>query len=360
MGGVPVTFCPCGRRWREAPDEGRRRSAPWSSNVGNCGKRERASRRASSLPFSGTGEGRVVRRFGELGFLLGEGPVEPEGQRFDVGCLDRRAAPDAQAGRSVAIAADVEGDLLLLQRAGERLGERRCPSAGKAATSLSTTLRQTLVLERVAERGRGSRPTASWPPSRRSPWRWRRRARTGPSARRRSWPHKRVDVVLDAQHRGVLIVSPSKIPSISCRPWSCGRLGQRPGRLVGLEPLDRARAEDDHAVRRLAASAFCQEKVVTSSFGQSRSCANAARSRRRSSSPCDRRRSISRRGRARPRSCRSSEDDVVIEIDLSEIGQLAVGRLQRARVGELELLDDVGDPAVAEAFPRSTSTAARR
>jgi len=43
-----------------------------------------------------------------------------------------------------------------------------------------------------------------------------------------------------------------------------------------FQPRYRARAEHEHAVRALAASAFCQEKVATSSFGQSMSIANAA------------------------------------------------------------------------------------
>ena len=63
------------------------------------------------------------RRLGELGFFLREGPVEPVGQRLDVGGLDRRAAPDAQARRRVAIGADVVGDLLLFEQRRPALGE---------------------------------------------------------------------------------------------------------------------------------------------------------------------------------------------------------------------------------------------
>ena len=53
------------------------------------------------------------------------------------------------------------------------------------------------------------------------------------------------------------------------------------------------------------------------------------------------------------------EDDVVVEVDVAEIGKLAVGRLQRADVLDLELLDDIGDPAVAKALPRQHVDAAR-
>ena len=42
-----------------------------------------------------------------------------------------------------------------------------------------------------------------------------------------------------------------------------------------------------------------------------------------------------------------------------EIGQLAVGRVEHARVLELQLLDDVGDPALAEALPGQHVDAAR-
>ena len=48
------------------------------------------------------------------------------------------------------------------------------------------------------------------------------------------------------------------------------------------------------------------------------------------------------------------------EVDLREIGQLAVARLEHAHVVELELLEDVGDPALAEALPGQHVDAARR
>ena len=40
-------------------------------------------------------------------------------------CFDGRAAPDAQARRRIAIGADVEGDALLLERGGDALGDLR-------------------------------------------------------------------------------------------------------------------------------------------------------------------------------------------------------------------------------------------
>ncbi len=45
------------------------------------------------------------------------------------------------------------------------------------------------------------------------------------------------------------------------------------------------------------------------------------------------------------------EDHVAVEIDVGEVGKLAVVGFELADVLELQLLDDVGDPAGAEAFP---------
>jgi hypothetical protein len=47
------------------------------------------------------------------------GPVEPGAERLDVGGFHRRAAPDAQARRGIAIAGDVIGRAFLFQRTGE-------------------------------------------------------------------------------------------------------------------------------------------------------------------------------------------------------------------------------------------------
>ncbi len=65
--------------------------------------------------------GIALRRLRQRVLALGEGPVEPRRQRLDVGALDGRAAPDAQARRRIAIGVDVVGDALLLQ------ARRQCP-----------------------------------------------------------------------------------------------------------------------------------------------------------------------------------------------------------------------------------------
>src|SRR6185437_15401956 len=73
-------------------------------------------------PPPGEGE-RVLRRLGERGFRLGEGPVEPRRQRLDIRRFDRGAAPDAQARRRIAVMAEVVARVFLLDEGDERLGE---------------------------------------------------------------------------------------------------------------------------------------------------------------------------------------------------------------------------------------------
>src|SRR5271170_7862066 len=93
----------------------RRNAWSWKALIRPCGP--------PSPARAGEGE-RRLRRLGELGLLLREGVVEPLRQGDDVRRLDRGAAPDAQARRRVAIGADVEGDLFLLEQTREALGKR--------------------------------------------------------------------------------------------------------------------------------------------------------------------------------------------------------------------------------------------
>src|SRR5262249_8760170 len=60
--------------------------------------------------------GRGKRRLG-----LGIGPVKPQRERCDVGSLHRRAAPDAQARRRIAIGVDVMGHAFFVERRGNAL-----------------------------------------------------------------------------------------------------------------------------------------------------------------------------------------------------------------------------------------------
>ena len=100
---------------------------------------------------------------------LGKGPVEPVRQRLDVLGLDGGAAPDAQAGRRVAIMRDVEGRAFLLDQRDQLLGEvglRVRRQRGDRGIDHLQAHRGV-----GADRGilrPGSRPTASSPPSRSS------------------------------------------------------------------------------------------------------------------------------------------------------------------------------------------------
>src|SRR5208283_6083431 len=67
----------------------------------------------------------------EFGLGGCEGPVEPFRQNGDIVCLHCRAAPDAQAGRRVAIGADVVSGLFLLDQRGQLLGEGRLRIRGE-------------------------------------------------------------------------------------------------------------------------------------------------------------------------------------------------------------------------------------
>src|SRR6266852_5885255 len=71
------------------------------------------------LPISSPacGGGPANGREGGLLFHLREGPIEPGRQRFDIGCFHGGATPDAQTRRRGAIAADVESDIFLFQKA---------------------------------------------------------------------------------------------------------------------------------------------------------------------------------------------------------------------------------------------------
>ena len=49
----------------------------------------------------------ILKRHDRLDLDLGEGPIEPWQERFDVGRVDGRATPDAEPVRCIAVAAEV-------------------------------------------------------------------------------------------------------------------------------------------------------------------------------------------------------------------------------------------------------------
>src|SRR5215472_16064759 len=129
------------------------------------------------------------------------------------------------------------------------------------------------------------------------------------------------------------MVSPSKMPSITLPPLVRRKIFGSGH--AGLWVSSRSTARGERISMPCAASppsAFCQEKVTTSSFGQSRFCAKHAEVASQMDRPA-------RRGAV------PGEDHVGCGIDLGEIGKLAVGGLEHCHVGELKLLRDVGHPA---------------
>src|SRR6201999_798558 len=80
-----------------------------TSPVARSAVQIRERRRGVFQPRAGSGG----LQFGGEGL---EGPVHPGGQGFDVGGIHRRAAPDAQARRGVAVAASVQRHAFLLEQ----------------------------------------------------------------------------------------------------------------------------------------------------------------------------------------------------------------------------------------------------
>ena len=166
-------------------------------------------------------------------------------------------------------------------------------------------------------------------------------------------PFKRVDVVLDAKHRRRVDSFALENAFHQLAPLGEAEdLRQRPCRRIGLEPLGRARAQNNHAVRRFPAQDFLPGEGRDVELWPVQILREGGRRR-----VADRQALAiggnpvgvghpDARGRAIPR-----ENDVVIKIDLRQVGQFAIGRLHSAGVPDLELLDDVGDPSLAEAFP---------
>ncbi len=285
---------------------------------------------------------------------LGKRPVDPLRQQRDVLGIHRGAAPDAQARRRVAVVREiVAGAFLLHQRdellgeVGLRIGRERGDrgidhlQAHRGVGADRRILRQEIDPRRlrlpVGEHlgvGVGARHQRL-------------------EAADRLAPVQRVEIVLDAQHR-------RRVDGLALEDAfvELAALGhaedfrQRPGRLVGLEPLDRARREHQHAVRGLAA----QRLLPGEGHDIELRPVERLRERRRGGVADGQALAVGADpvgighahagGGAVP-----GEDDVGGRIDLGEIGDLAVSRVQLGDVLELQFLDDVADPALAEGFP---------
>jgi len=154
-------------------------------------------------------------------------------------------------------------------------------------------------------------------------------------------------------YMAMLIVSPSNMPSISCRLGHAKTAWAAASGLVGLEPFDGARLSTimPCPARRRAPSARETDDVE---LAQSRSCAKARRSRRN-------RQALAVGGdpvgvaTARPSRAVPCENNVMS--GSTERDQATRHRALSARARwQASVLDNVGNPAFAEAFQASTST----
>src|SRR5215475_12052897 len=60
---------------------------------------------------------------GQFCLGLGKGPVEPGRQYFNIAPLDRCSTPDAETRRGIPVKGNIVSDTLLLEEAGQCLGE---------------------------------------------------------------------------------------------------------------------------------------------------------------------------------------------------------------------------------------------
>ena len=160
---------------------------------------------------------------------------------------------------------------------------------------------------------------------------------------------------------GVLIVSPLKMPSISLPPLV--RRNSLGSGQAGLWLSRRATArgrQHQHPVLRLAAQHLLPGPGHDIELGPGQMHGEGGRggvAQGEALAPVRDPVAVGHphtRGGAVP-----AEHHVAARIDLGEVGQLAVGRDQRAHVGELELLLDVDQPPVAEALESYHVDAAR-
>ena len=166
-------------------------------------------------------------------------------------------------------------------------------------------------------------------------------------------PAERVEVVLGAQHR-------RRVDGLALEDAAdqLAALGEaedfrdRPGRRVALQACDGARREDQHAVRGFAAEHLLPgegEDIDLVPGDLLRKHGRGRIDERKPFAICGNPVAVGHahaRGGAVP-----GEEHVAAEIDLGEVGQLAVVGLDGAQVFQLELLGGIRHPALAEAFP---------
>ena len=242
------------------------------------------------------------------------------------------------------------------------LAKAAWPAASRARKPGSAIFRQTEVGERVA--ASSARKSTQGLASTQAAMAARLASRAGDQGRQAAdalGPAQPVEGILDHSIEGVLIVSPWKMPSISLPPllsWKIFGSGQ-----AGCRLSSRATArgrQRDHAVGASPPSTFCQDQVTTSSFAQGRSMAKTAEVASQMVSPSW------ASGIQSPSGTRTPEV-VPFQVKTTSRSESTWRRDRAARrrapraadVRELQLLGDVGDPALAEGLPGQHIDAAR-
>lgn len=311
----------------------------------------------SGIPeISGRGGASSLRRLlAEPGLRFRERIRDPRQQRLQVARLHGRAAPDAQAGRSVAVMAEIVAGAGLLDDRDHLLGEgrlrigrqRRHRRVGELQAHRGVRARLRLQREEVdpvvlahelgddAGVAIGTLHEAVEPAD-------------------LLGPGQRIEIILDREHgrRVDRLAGEDALGELAARGHA-EDFRQRPGRLVGQEPLDRTGREHDHAMRGLAAEHLLPGEGDDIELGPIELLGEGGRGRVADRQPLavigdpagvD---DAHARGRAVP-----GEDDVaVLAVDLLQVRQFAIGGGEGAHIRQLELLGDVGDPALAKALP---------
>ncbi len=272
-------------------------------------------------------------------------PVEPGPERLDIRHVDRRAAPDAEARRGVAVTGDVIGGTFGFEKRGHALDARFVGTIDREADAGFRAGRG-IGGEMVEPVARLDDPVE--------------RSGIGVAAGNRAFepskaldPFERENGIFDRQHRGGVdrLADEDTFGELALG-HQAEDLGQRPGGGVALQPLYCAGAEDQHAVRALAA-----EHLLPRESGDidlvPRQIVGEHRAGRVGEAEAG---AVVRDPRAVGHAYAAGgavpgKQHVMAPVDIGEIGQLAIVGADDVRV-ELQLLDRVGDPALAEAFPR--------
>mmetsp|Transcript_44875 Transcript_44875/g.107681 ORF Transcript_44875/g.107681 Transcript_44875/m.107681 type:complete len:427 (+) Transcript_44875:84-1364(+) len=272
-------------------------------------------------------------------------PAHPRHERLDVGRLDGGATPDAEARRRGAVRANVERDALGLEEPRHLLhlvgvevahGEADARVGAHGGVGPREEVQPRDLLDgglELSQVGVGAVHQAL-------------------VAADALGPLESVQVVLGGQQRGR--VDGVSLEDAGVELALLGHaedLGHRPRGLVRLEALHRSGREDEHAVRALAAEALLPREGDDVELVPRHVLREDGRGGVGDGETLAVGRDLDVSGDAHARGgAVGGEDDVLVEVDLGEVGQHAVVALHVSHILELELLHDVRVPVAAEAL----------